>query len=69
MDVGDVVSRVDRRALVRDERLQAVRRRELRRPSRSAACAWLLLVACGVLASIVGVREEPLDCALGVAAL
>lgn len=70
VDVRDVVAGVDGRPLVRDKRLQTVPGRELGRASDRAA--GLLFRGRGrrrVLAGIIGVREEPLDRALSVAAL
>jgi hypothetical protein len=66
-DVRDVVARVHGRALVRDERLQAVARGRRRVPADLA-----LRRGRGggrILARVVRVREEPLDRALRAPAL
>jgi hypothetical protein len=69
-DVRNVVARVHGRALVRDERLQAVARGRRR---VSADLALRRLRGCGggggLLAGVVRVREEPLDRTLRAPAL
>lgn len=68
-DVRDVMSRVDGRALVRDECLETETRGKLRAPANLRCWGRRGGARSCILAGIVGVREEPFDRAFCVVAL